>query len=106
MEDLLREILAPSPTVQAATLPAGTVPSPSTTRRELQASLAPKAATPPLSAEGGDWHGEAEMQRLLDMLPSVQPDECADGFPAASDMELCGWEDVSALSSLTEVGVF
>ncbi len=47
-----------------------------------------------------DWEGEAEMQRLLDMLPSVQPDQDAIvdidldivDFPSALDLELGEWD--------------
>ena len=47
-----------------------------------------------------DWEGEAEMQRLLDMLPTVQPEDNANvdvdldtvDFPSALDLELGDWD--------------
>lgn len=57
-----------------------------------------------------DWEGEEEMQRLLDMLPDVQPDtKPLEDFPTALDLELCGW-DLGAMVNqpppLSAVGVF
>ena len=54
-----------------------------------------------------DWESEVEMQRLLAMLPVVQPDapplDASAGashidFPSALDLELCGW-DLAAVAS-------
>ena len=56
-----------------------------------------------LAAEPVDWEGEVEMQRLLDLLPVVQPDvneSVDDGnadeepvdFPSALELELSGWD--------------
>ncbi|KAH9948933.1 hypothetical protein B0H21DRAFT_843272 [Amylocystis lapponica] len=114
MENLLREILAPSPTVQAAPLPAGPLPPPATAHLQSQpehkVACAPAAAPSAASTLSAavDWQSD-EMQRLLDMLPSVQPDGNADGFTSALDMELCGWDgmgDAGALGPSSEVGVF
>jgi len=115
MEDLLREILAPSPVIQAASLPTGPQSPPAAeapSQREQQTAPAPKAtpsSASSLSAETGDWQGEAEMQRLLDMLPGLQSDEHVDEFPSALDMELCGWDEMGGTGTLgasMEVGVF
>ncbi|THH28389.1 hypothetical protein EUX98_g5807 [Antrodiella citrinella] len=100
MEDLFREILAPSPIIPSASLPV--LPSPEIIP---PSQVTTPLAAPPLisiaAAEPMDWEGEAEMQRLLDMLPVVQPDqENFDGdadsdvvdFPSALELELCGWD--------------
>jgi len=101
MEDLFREILAPSPTVPSASLPvlpSGEDISPS--------QVTSPVSSPPLiniaAADPVDWEGEAEMQRLLDMLPIVHSDQenPVDGdadmnavdFPSALELELCGWD--------------
>lgn len=123
MEDFLREILAPSPTVPSAPLPTGPVPSTvsehASTRSRSPSQFGtiptpdqqtvPPAASAPLMAPTIDWDSEAEMQRLLDMLPGVRPDAGADDavdFPSALDLELDGdlGGAVGAPSGL-EVGV-
>ena len=65
MDDLFREILAPSPLLSSAPLPLGVAG---------KVSAPAHAAVTPLAAPMIDWEGEAEMQRLLDMLPDVRPD--------------------------------
>jgi hypothetical protein len=76
MEDLFREILAPSPTSPTASLPLDTLTS-SPTQFQITSAPAPSAAPAQMmmttTTEGTvDWESEAEMQRLLDMLPDVQ----------------------------------
>ncbi|TCD68270.1 hypothetical protein EIP91_011236 [Steccherinum ochraceum] len=107
MEDLFREILA-SPSIPSASLPAGAPTGEITSSPQVTSTM----AAPPLitiaAAEPVDWEGEMEMQRLLDLLPVVQPevyDESGvDGdaeenvvdFPSALELELCGW-DINSL---------
>ena len=103
MEDLFREILAPSPT-----LPAASLPSPTT---EVAAAI-PQVVGASVHTESLDWEGEAEMQRLLDMLPDVQPDSKMmdlkmDAVDFASTIEL--WDMAAAVQpppSLASIGVF
>ncbi|OBZ70851.1 X-box-binding protein 1 [Grifola frondosa] len=117
MEVLLREILAPSPTLPQATLPADsssaiTLPAP---RSRSQSQSQPTSGAPaPLTALPlMDWQGEAEMQRLLDMLPGVQTDADTSAdtdldigdFASTLELELYGW-DMGAPSNLSSVGVF
>lgn len=66
-----------------------------------------------MTAETVDWEGEAEMQRLLDMLPLVQTDASgiadmdmnAVDFPSALDLELCGWDMGGLLQTPTNVSL-
>ncbi len=64
-----------------------------------------------------DWESEVEMQRLLAMLPMVQPDAAPldtgagayqDDFPSALDIELGGWDLAATvpLGSMSSVSVF
>lgn len=98
MDDLFREILAPSPLLSSAPLPLGVAGKVSTPAH---------AAVTPLAAPMIDWEGEAEMQRLLDMLPDVRPDMKTDAlvdapdFPSALDLGLSGWDMNMALTSPT-----
>lgn len=115
MEDLLREILAPSPTIPSAPLPvvhpnfSSRSRSQSASGPEITPSIRQAVSTTPAGASpsvtipttgAADWEGHAEMQRLLDMLPNVQPDAGAGmdsnadalAFPSALDLELDGWD--------------
>lgn len=164
MEDLFREILAPSPVSAPAALPSdpnlysasSSAPDqtqthvPSSTTVALPIDDAPTSGARATSINtttvtGGnegatvetiDWEAESEMQRLLDLLPLVQPQpqshanvnintnapaqssaganadtlEIVD-FPSVLDVELCGWdlESIVAAPSLVQnpqVGVF
>jgi len=112
MEDLLHEILAPSPTLPSASLPDG---SSSEVTSQLQPSSSGAEVIKALTETSLDWEGEAEMQRLLDMLPDVQP-EVSTGldvdtveFPSALDLELSGWDMAAVLrqpTGLPAVGAF
>ena len=95
MENLLREILAPSPVPAPAALPAGPLPllaAPASAPEvpaapAAQAPAAPAGAAEALSgAMAVDWEGQAEMQRLLGMLSGAQPD--AEAFPSALDLDV------------------
>ena len=109
MENLFREILAPSPTIPATPLPTALTAETSSAAAPVVPSALPDASL--------DWEGEAEMQRLLDMLPDVQPDgtqrielnvDSVD-FPSALDLDLCAWNMASTVpppSLPTSVGVF
>ncbi|KAF7796653.1 hypothetical protein EIP86_007836 [Pleurotus ostreatoroseus] len=107
MEDLFREILAPSPALPPTPMPA--LPE------EPAVAALTARVTPPAGAPL-DWEGEAEMQRLLDMLPDVQPDvtlnrrielNTSADFPSALDLDICAWDmGSSSLSSAPSVGVF
>lgn len=70
----------------------------------------------PLAETTLDWEGEAEMQRLLDMLPDVQPDSKttdvtvdSGDYPSTLDLELCGWDMSAGLHPppvLASIGAF
>ncbi|EED81580.1 predicted protein [Postia placenta Mad-698-R] len=115
MDKLLREILAPSPILPAATLPSGhadavgTWPhsqplSESEGADPIHQAMSPATAgaTPAVIASipAGDWPGQAEMQRLLDMVPVVRPDAGAavdadadmTDFTSALGLELNEWD--------------
>ncbi|KAI0645804.1 hypothetical protein C8Q79DRAFT_892919, partial [Trametes meyenii] len=114
MDDLFREILAPSPVSPQAPLPSVSAPTqPSSRSRseslsEIKLSPAPAPAAPVSQASALpeiDWASEVEMQRLLAMLPVVQQDAAsldtgaaAGDFPSALDLELCGWDLAGAVS--------
>lgn len=85
MEDLFREILT-SPLPAARTLPHD-----------------PPAA---VALAGERWEGEAEMQRLLDMLPDVRPAGDAEDGLAALEMGCWEMEDGVLSQSASAVGVF
>ena len=110
MEDLFREILAPSPSMP-------TTPIPSVNEGPAEPAAAPtgaQVAAQPLPEATLDWEGEAEMQRLLDMLPDVQQNvnqrielniDTVD-FPSALDLDLGAWDmgqSLPASSTLTAV---
>ena len=114
MENLLREILAPSPVSAPAALPAGPLPLPAASASApegpaipaAQAPTAPAGAAEALNgAAAVDWEGQAEMQRLLGMLSGAQPD--AEVFPPALDLDVDidfgDWDMSGAVSQ--EVGV-
>jgi len=95
MENLLREILAPSPIAAPATLPAGPIPLPvtaSASEHERPAAPAAEAPSPAaraaetVSAVSVDWEGQVDIQRLLGMLPGAQSD--AEVFPSALDLDV------------------
>jgi hypothetical protein len=83
MEDLFREILEPCPTSPTAasslSLP---LESPTTSSPQFQMLSAPTPAQMMIATRSSvvDWESEAEMQRLLDMLPVVQPSSFDDGI--------------------------
>lgn len=64
------------------------------------------------SIPAGDWPGQAEMQRLLDMVPVVQPDAGAavdadadmTDFTSALGLELNEWDFTTSTGQ--EIGVF
>lgn len=95
MQDLFREILAPSPSTTTAPLP------PVTSQTTAPSTVGPAVA--PETAETVDWDSEVEMQRLLDLLPilaqpgaQIEVDSNATvDFPSAQDLEL-NW-DLSSL---------
>jgi hypothetical protein len=100
MENFLREILAPSPVLSPTALPVNT-------------SSEESSRSPSLTETSLDWEGEQEMQRLLNMLPDVQPDmktlelnfDAVD-FPSSLDLELNGWDLGSIQPPLVNVGAF
>ncbi|KAI0775819.1 hypothetical protein BD413DRAFT_531789 [Trametes elegans] len=115
MDDLFREILAPSPVSPQASLPIVPAPpaahSPARSRSqsvsEIKLSPAPAAAVTEAPALPEiNWESEVEMQRLLAMLPVVQQDAepvdagaVAGDFPSALDLELGGWDLTGAVSA-------
>lgn len=112
MEDLFREILAPSPILTSLALPVG-APHESSPTLQTTPSGAPGAIN--LSEPLLDWEGDAEMQRLLDVLAHVQPDVNAldaagtAEFPSALDLGLDGWDMNHSMSNSTlptAVGAF
>ena len=117
MDDLFREILAPSPVSPQAPLPAGPAPARSRSQSVSEIKLTPAPAAPVTPALPEiDWESEVEMQRLLAMLPVVQQDAApldagspSGDFPSALDLELCGWDlagVVTAPSGSSSVSVF
>ncbi|KAH9935792.1 uncharacterized protein B0H18DRAFT_1101423 [Fomitopsis serialis] len=114
MENLLREILAPSPIAAPAALPDGSVPVPVTappSEHEGPAVPAAEAPSPAaraaetVSAVSVDWEGQADIQRLLGMLPGAQSD--AEVFPSALDLDIdfgMGEWDMGGMGT-QEVGV-
>ncbi|CDO68957.1 hypothetical protein BN946_scf184782.g5 [Trametes cinnabarina] len=125
MDDLFREILAPSPVSPQAPLPAGSSPiaahSPTRSRSqsvsEIKLSPAPVPTAPvnPTLPEI-DWENEVQMQTLLAMLPVAQQnaaptdaDAVSGDFPSALDLDLCAWDMagvVSAPAGSSSVSVF
>lgn len=107
MENLLREILAPSPLLSSAPLPINI----DTTGEETSITVKPQE---PLTQSILDWEGEQEMQRLLDMLPDVQPDmktldinlNAAIDLTSSLDLDLSTWDMGSTQQPLTSVGAF
>lgn len=67
MEDLFREILAPPSPAQAHSA----LPLPLDTGAEMM-MMSTESKTAAAASSGVDWESEAEMQRLLDMLPDIQ----------------------------------
>jgi len=96
MEDLFREILAPSPLLSSAPMPIGITieDAGQPTSTPTGAQITSAAPAEPMI----DWEGEAEMQRLLEMLPNVTTDMSGDvpsdaiDFPSALDLGLNGWD--------------
>ncbi|KAI1795596.1 hypothetical protein LXA43DRAFT_938804 [Ganoderma leucocontextum] len=124
MDDLFREILAPSPVSPQAPLPADAAPSRSRSQSLSEIQLAPAPSAPmtqsPPSLSEIDWESEVEMQRLLAMLP-VAPQDAApleagsliapqNDFPSALELELSGWDFAGAVGapvgSMSSVSVF
>lgn len=109
MESLFREILVPSPLLSSAPLPLGPIDEePSASQA---ASVGAQGLTS-LQEATLDWEGEAEMQRLLDMLPDVQSDTKIvdmnyDAIDLSSTLDL--WDMATAIPpppSLASIGVF
>jgi len=113
MDDLFREILAASPALSPSSLPA-CAPT-------LPAERAP-ARSIALSPQHG-WSDEADMRRLLDMLPDVQgvpeldlnldlnlegDQNAGIDFPSALDLnlEFGAWEPSSVAPVGSAVGVY
>jgi hypothetical protein len=103
LEDLFREILAPSPSVPSTSLPLDT---------SATAELFKQIPSSP-EVVNLDWDSEG-MQRLLEMLPNIQSANGVNNemvgadavdFPSALDLELggMGWEMDTCTSS---IGVF
>ena len=106
MDDLFREILAPSPLLSSTPLPLGTIQIASTS-----AIASPVAQGVALTEPMIDWEGEAEMQRLLDMLPDVassvdSPELLMDvpDFSSSLDVGLSSW-DVALMSPTVSAAV-
>ena len=99
MENLFREILAPSPTIPATPLPTALTAETSSAAAPVVPSALPDASL--------DWEGEAEMQRLLDMLPDVQPEINIDSvdFPSALELDLGSWNMGSTTAPIS-IGAF
>ncbi|TFY65732.1 hypothetical protein EVG20_g5351 [Dentipellis fragilis] len=94
MEDLFREILAPSPTVSAAQVP---VPAAAAAPPHSAAVSMSVSARETATDFGRDCEAEAEMQRLLDMLPTAG-DGASMGLltgldiSSGLDLDLGAWE--------------
>jgi hypothetical protein len=86
MEELLREIIAPSPSSSTTSLPFE-VFSPG-----LQVTDIPSAS--PFSTavmSGGPLDGE-DLQRLLSMIPDIQLEQERIEFSPSLDLPLAGWD--------------
>lgn len=107
MEDLLREILAPSPPMASSSLPVDSLAASSLFQFPETSTLSPLVDTT-------DWDSEAGMQRLLDMLPNAQSANVCNSdspysldFPSALDLDLnAGWDVDNVLPASSEIGVF
>lgn len=74
--------------------------------------MAPMTSTT-MTGGSDNWDGEAEMQKLLDMLPGVQPETSNAGVDLTSaldHLEMCGWDMGQYLQTSTStvplVGAF
>ncbi|KAI0075783.1 hypothetical protein K474DRAFT_1685200 [Panus rudis PR-1116 ss-1] len=117
MQNIFSEILAASPNIPSAPLPTPhTAEINSIAQVSASAVAAPSVIPPTVEAAGSSWDSEAEMQRLLDMLPDVQVpngnasidvglDNVVD-FPSALDLEIGGWDMGHQLSNAPMVGAF
>jgi hypothetical protein len=86
MEQLLREIIAPSPSSPTTSLPF-----------EIFSSDTQVTGIPSFSAAvmPGDALDGEDLRRLLSMIPDVQPDQEQFEFSPSLDLPLSGW-DLSA----------
>lgn len=96
MDDLFREILAPSPTLSSSALPGA----------ELAVAPAAAVGVPMWTGEtvedrererNAEAEAEREMQRLLDMLPTVNGDGMSMnvdglGIPSTLDLDIGAWD--------------
>lgn len=117
MEDLFREILAPSPTSPTTSLPFGTGLS------QCEIPISSETATSPapemsldetlgalgegvdmVNAAGVNWASGAELQRILDMLPNTTETE---EYSTRPDLDF-GWEldNFGTTAGVGMVGVF
>jgi hypothetical protein len=85
MEELLREIIAPSPSSPTTSLPFE-IFSP-----DLQVTDIPSGSPFSTVMPGDALEGE-DLQRLLNMFPDVQPEQERIEFSPSLDLPLAGWD--------------
>jgi len=86
MEELLREILAPSPSSPTTSLPFE-IFSPNPQVADLPSTSPFSAALMPGNALDGE-----DLQRLLNMIPDVQPEQERFEFSPSLEFPLAGWD--------------
>jgi hypothetical protein len=86
MEEFLREIIAPSPSSPTTSLPFE-IFSP-----DLQVSGIPSTSSSSTTVINGNGLDGEDLQRLLSMIPDVQPDQERFEFSPSLDLPLTGWE--------------
>jgi len=89
MEELLREIIAPSPSSPTTSLPLE-VFSP-----DPQVADVPSESPFSTAVTFGSVLDGEDLQRLLNMIPDVQPDQERFEFSPSLDLPLAGWEMAS-----------
>jgi hypothetical protein len=86
MEELLREIIAPSPSSPASSLPFE-VFSPDPQVSDIPSTSPFSTAVMPANVLDGE-----DLQRLLSMIPDVQPEQEPFEFSLDMDFSLAGWD--------------
>jgi hypothetical protein len=98
MEELLREIIAPSPSSPTTSLPFE-IFSP-----DLQVTNIPSAS--PFSTVMSGALDEEDLQRLLSMIPDVQHEQEQIEFSPSLDLPLSGWDLTASVFWYTSLFLF
>jgi hypothetical protein len=91
MEELLREIIAPSPSSPTTSLPFEIFSS------DLQVADIPSTSPFSTTVMPGNPLDEEDLQRLLSMIPDVQPEQERFEFSPDLDLPLAGWDLASSV---------